>query len=229
MAKQNVNEKEQARQEMVVETVSKTDQFFRENKKTIYGILIALLVIGLAVLAYYKFYYQVKSEEATEQMIPAEASFRNAEYDLALNGDGNVMGFAQIIDDFGAKGGKDVYLYAGICAYNLEQYDEALAYFRKYKGKDPILMARATACIGDVYSAKEEYAQAAAQYEKAAAVVDNAFAPTYLHKAAGVYEKMGEPQKALALYKKIKDQYPQTMEGYDIDKYISRIENKEAE
>ena len=44
MAKQDaiLKEKEQEREEKVIETVSKTDQFFRENKKTIYGILIAL-------------------------------------------------------------------------------------------------------------------------------------------------------------------------------------------
>ena len=46
MAKQDaiLKEKEQEREEKVIETVSKTDQFFRENKKTIYGILIALVV-----------------------------------------------------------------------------------------------------------------------------------------------------------------------------------------
>ena len=106
MAKQDaiLKEKEQEREEKVIETVSKTDQFFRENKKTIYGILIALVVIALALVAYQKFYVQPKSDEATAQMIPAEANFRNGEYELALNGDGNVLGFAQIINDFGAKG-----------------------------------------------------------------------------------------------------------------------------
>ena len=110
MANKKADVKEQERQERVNETVSRTEQFFRENKKTIYGILIALLVIGLAIVAYYKFVYQPKSREAAAQMYPAEANFRAEEYDLALNGDGNVMGFAQIIDDFGAKGGKDVYM-----------------------------------------------------------------------------------------------------------------------
>ena len=54
------------------------------------------------------------------------------------------------------------------------------------------------------------------------------FAASYLFKAGVVCEELGEPQKALAFYKKIKDQYPQSMEGYDIDKYISRIENAPA-
>lgn len=141
MAKQdaNVKEREQAREEKVIETVSKTDQFFRENKKTIYGVLIALVVIALGVIAYQKFYAQPKGEEAAAQMFPAEANFRNGEFELALNGDGNVLGFAQIINDFGAKGGKDVYFYAGVCELQLGNYQEAINYLKKYNGKDAIL------------------------------------------------------------------------------------------
>ena len=40
------------------------------------------------------------------------------------------------------------------------------------------------------------------------------------------YEELGNNDKALACYNRIKDQYPQSVEGYDIDKYISRIESK---
>ena len=227
MAKENANEKELERQEKVAETVSKTDQFFRENKKTIYGCLIALLVIGLAIMAYYKLYYQPKSEEAARQMYPAEASFRDGEFDLALNGDGNTLGFAQIIDDYGTKGGKDIYLYAGECALNLGNYEDAIAYLKKYKGKDPILNARALSCIGDALINLEKFAEGAATLEKAAAVIDNDFTPNYLMKAAVAYEEMGDENKALAIYKKIKDQYPRSMEAYEIDKYIMRIESKQ--
>ena len=228
MAKQDatLKEKEQERQEKVDETVSKTDQFFRENKKTIYGVLIALVVIALAFVAYQKFYAQPKSEEATTQMIPAELNFRNGEFELALNGDGNVLGFAQIISDFGAKGGKDVYFYAGICELQLGNYQEAINYLKKYKGKDAILSARATACIGDAYVGLEKYSEAVSCFEKAAATADNVFAAGYLLKAGVTCEELGDNAKALTFYKKIKDQYPQSTEGYDIDKYITRIESQ---
>ena len=52
------------------------------------------------------------------------------------------------------------------------------------------------------------------------------FAAGYLLKAGAVAEKLGENAKALSFYQTIKDQYPQSMEGYEIDKYIGRIENK---
>ncbi|MGI5846676.1 MAG: tetratricopeptide repeat protein [Candidatus Cryptobacteroides sp.] len=227
MAKAKQKEKEQLRQEKVTETVSKTQQFLDENKKTIYAGLIALLVIGLAIVAWYKFYYQPKRAEAIDQMYPAEANFRAEEYDLALNGDGNVLGFKQIIDDFGSKAGKDVYFYAGVCELQLGNYENALDQLKKYKGKDSILAARAIACSGDAYVGLEKYKEALGCFEKAAARADNMFAAGYLLKAGVVCEELGDQEKALGFYKKIKDKYPQSMEGYDIDKYISRIESQQ--
>ncbi len=228
MAKQDaiLKEKEQEREEKVIETVSKTDLFFRENKKTIYGILAALVVVAAALLAYQKFYIQPKGEEAASQMVAAESNFRNGEFELALNGDGNVLGFKQLIEDFGAKGGKDVYLYAGICDLRLGNYQEAIDFLKKYNGKDAILSARAKACIGDAYVGLEKYSDALGYFEKAAAEADNIFAATYLLKAGVTCEELGDNAKALTFYKKIKDQYANSPEGSDIDKYITRIENQ---
>ena len=50
------------------------------------------------------------------------------------------------------------------------------------------------------------------------------YAAGYLLKAGAVAEELGDNAKALSFYKKIKDQYPQSVEAYDVDKYIGRIE-----
>ncbi len=226
MANVENRKQEEIRQERVIEQVSKTEEFFSKYGNFIWGCLAAILVIGLGILAYAKFYLQPRKAEAMEQTYPAEASFRNAEYDLALNGDGNVLGFSQIINDYGTKAGKAVYLYAGICELNLGNYDSAISYLKKYKGKDEILAARALACIGDAYSGLEDYKSALLWYEKAAGKIDNMYAATYLLKAGVVCEELGDNAKALQLYKTIKDKYPQSKEGYDIDKYITRLESQ---
>ena len=44
--------------------------------------------------------------------------------------------------------------------------------------------------------------------------------------ADGGLQYSGDNAKALTFYKKIKDQYANSPEGYDIDKYITRIENQ---
>ncbi len=208
----------------VVEAVSKTELFFSSNKVAIISVIAVLIIAGAGFFLWHKYGYMPQKAEAQEQMYPAEANFRSGEYELALNGDGNVLGFAQIIEDYGHKSGVAVYFYAGVCELQLGNYSEALGYLTSYRGKDKILLARATACIGDAYTGLEDYAKAAAYFEKAAAIADNMFAAGYLLKAGVTYEELGQKDKALAAYKTIKDKYPQSMQGYDIDKYISRIE-----
>lgn len=224
MAKEINTEKQQ--QEAIAEAVSKTDLFFKENKKTIITVITALVLVGGAFFAWHSFAYLPQVAEAQEMMFPAEGSFRAQEYELALNGDGNQIGFAEIITEYGSKAGAAVYLYAGICEYQLGNYDSAISYLQSYKGKDEILKARAIACTGDCYVAKEDYTKAVSYFEEAAAVVENIFAAKYLLKAGVTYEALGQAEKALGCYDQIKNKYPQSAEGYDIDKYISRIQNK---
>ena len=223
MANAKINEKDAARQENIQETVSKTDKFYQENKKLIWGVLAAVVVVGLAILGYSKFIYQPKCEEAMEQAYTAEQNFQNGEYELALNGDGNVLGFEQVIADYGTKAGKAAYLYAGLCELQLGNFDQAISYLKKYNGKDVILAARAKAAEGDAYVGLEDYSAAVKCFEAAAAKADNVFAASYLVKAGLACEALGDKAGALKCYKVIEDRYPNSIEGYEIAKYITRV------
>ena len=202
---------QELRQQNVAEAVSKTELFFQKNGKLIYGCVAAVLLIALAILAYNRFIYQPKKAEAQKEMFKAEQKFAAGDFELALNGDDNNMGFEEIISTYGKKAGEAVYLYAGGSALQLGDFEKAIKYFKKYAG-------------GDAYVGLEDYKNALAAYEKAAATADNLFAAGYLLKAGQVAEELGDKDKALSLYKKIKDQYPQAVEAADIDKYITRIE-----
>lgn len=223
MATTNKKDSFDIRQENIEQTVSATEQFYSKNKNVIWGTLVAVLVIGLGILAYHKFVYQRQSAEATEQAYPAETMFQNGEYELALNGDGNNLGFADIIAEYGNKAGKDMPLYAGICELRLGNYEGALSYLKKYKGKEPILAARAKACEGDAYVGLEDYASAVSAYRAAVSRADNVFAATYLLKEGLAHEALGNKADALACYEAIQDKYPQSIEAYDINKYIARV------
>lgn len=223
MANKNTKDRFETREENIVETVSTAEKFFNENKKCIWGSVIAVLVIGLGIFAYYNFVYEKQVAEALEQAYPAETLFANGEYELALNGDGNNLGFAAILDEYGNKAGKSMPLYAGICALQLGDYEAALSYLAKYKGKEPILAARAKACEGDAYVGLENYKAAIASYDAAVAVADNIFAATYLLKKGVALEAMGDKAAALDCYNTINDKYPSSIEAYDINKYIARV------
>ena len=223
MAQKNLNDKAAQRQENIEQTVSATEQFYNEHKKTVWTVVAAVLVVGLGILAYNKFIYQPKCTEAMQQSYPAEMNFQNGEYALALSGDGNNLGFEDIIAEYGTKSGKAVYLYAGICELQLGNYDEALAYLKKYKGKEPILAARARACEGDAYVGLGDYAAAVRSYKAAVERADNVFAASYLIKEGTALEALGQNAEALACYNAVKTDYPQSIEAYDIDKYIARV------
>ena len=215
---------QELRQQNIAEAVSKSELFFQKYGKIIYGCVAAVLLIALAILAYNRFILQPKKEKAQAAMYVAEQRFAAGNFELALNGDDNDMGFEEIIDTYGVKGGKSVYMYAGACALQTGDFDKAIKYYKKYNGEDKILLARAQAGIGDAYVGLEDYKSALAAYEKAAATIDNMYAAGYLLKAGQVAEELGDKEKALAFYNKIKDQYPQSAEASDIDKYITRIE-----
>ena len=169
MAKEIKNENVEA----VVEAVSKTEKFFNENGKTLSIIAAAIVLVAAGIFCWHKFAYEPAQAEAQGQMALAEENFRAGDYELALNGDGNVLGFAEIISEYGSKAGKAANFYAGVCELQLGNWDLAIKYLQAYNGKDLILKARALACIGDAYVGLEEYSKALGYYEKAAAVVDN--------------------------------------------------------
>ena len=216
--------KEEVRQEQVETQVSKFEQFYEKYKNILWGVLGAIVVIWLAILGYQKYIYQPKCAEAQEQAFPAEASFQQGEYELSLTGDGNVLGFTEIIDSYGTKAGKAVYLYAGICELQLGDFKSAISYLKKYNGKEPIMAARALSCIGDAYVGLEQYKEAVSAYKKAVAKADNVYAAAYLLKEGLALEQLGNKADALECYKIVKDKYPQSIEAYDIDRYIAAVE-----
>ena len=209
----------------VSEALSKTEKFFETYKNHIIYGSAAIIAIVAAVLLYHNFVTLPAQQEAMAQTFTAEQYFRNGDFEKALNGDGNALGFNQIISEYGTKSGEAVYFYAGICNLQLGNYDEAISNLKKYNGKDEILSARALACIGDAYAAMNNLESALSSYKSAAAASDNVLAANYLLKAGIICEEMGKPAEALKLYEEIKTKYSQSPEGYEINKYISRIQN----
>ena len=208
----------------VEEALSKTEKFFTTYKNHIVYGAAALVAVVAAVLLYHNFVTLPAQQEAMGQTFVAEQYFRSGEFEKALNGDGNALGFNQVIDEYGTKSGEAVYFYAGVCNLQLGNFQEAISNLKKYNGKDEIIAARALACIGDAYAAQNDFASALSNYKSAAAASDNILAANYLLKAGIICEEMGKPAEALAFYQQIKDKYPASPEGYEINKYISRIE-----
>lgn len=189
-------------------------------------VVLGILVVIALVVALNRWYVQPKSQIAQGAAFDAERFFMAGDFEKALNGDGNALGFADIIAEYGKKAGASMPLYAGTCELQLGNYQSAIDYLKKYKGKDKVLAARALCCIGDAYVGLEDNAQGLAYYEKAAAKADNIYRAQYLFKAGLIAEELGQKEKALKYYEEILVKYPGTIEGSDINKYIYRVKGE---
>ncbi len=213
-------------EEAVEQALTSTEHFIEKYRKPILTGIIAVVAITAVGFAYQHLYRKPKIQEALAQTFTAEQYFRADSFALALNGDGNALGFAQIIDEYGSTAGDAVYFYAGVCQLHLGKFEEAISNLKKYDSKDPIMQARAICCIGDAYAGLSNYDEAISNYKKAAAHSDNIFAAGYLLKAGLLYEEKGDKENAVKMYQEIKDKYPQSVEGFEVDKYISRAQQQ---
>jgi tetratricopeptide (TPR) repeat protein len=170
-------------------------------------------------------YMNKRNDEAQAQMYQAERYFEMDSLNLALNGDGNYLGFIEIADGYKfTKAGNLARYSAGMCNLHLGNYEEAIEYLKKYRKKDKVLGSLAIGATGDAYVELGETGKGAEKYIEAAEYAENSFnSPVFLMKAAGLYEMDNEFNKALELYERIQAKYPESTEGTTVDKYIARV------
>ncbi len=214
---------EDVQMENVQEALSKSEAFIEQyRKQLIYGIGAVVLVV-LAIIAFYNYYLQPREVAAQDAMLPAVAAFENDDYALALRGDESIDGFETIVNEYGITKTADLAAYyAGVCAYNLGEYADAAKYLGKFDNSSVNLAPAARMLEGDAYCNLGEYKKAVKCYAEAADSESLLIAPKALKKAGLAYEALGEYAKAAKAYTQIKDNYFQAQEAADIEKYIIR-------
>ena len=215
--------------ENIQEGLGKVERFFEENKQKVYIGAGAIAVVVVAVVYLFVQYLPAQNLKALKAVYMAEFAFAKDSFELALNGrttGGNpYKGFASVANDFGwTKTGKLANYYAGICCLNLKKYDDAVKYLNKFSTSDQVLGALKLSATGDAYMELGKTEDGISAYEKAAAYSDNeAFTPYFLFKTGLAYEKAKKTADAKKYYEKLRDKYPNSDEGREIEKYIARV------
>lgn len=207
--------------------IAKTEQYIKKNKKALTIACCAVVVVALAIWAYVALVAQPRQVRAAEDMFAAEQWFNEGDFEKALNGNDEFMGFSAIIDEYGCtKSANLAKYYAGICQLNLGNYDEAIDYLKSYKGKDLFTGALAQMLIGDAYAEKGQASDAVKYYEKAVSSSSDNYtvAPVALWKAGMLYLQLGDKQSAAKSFQTIKDNYPESPEWNEVDKYLALAE-----
>jgi TolA-binding protein len=211
--------------EALKEKLEGAENWLEENPKIVVGIAAAILIIVGGYFAF-NYYKDNQNDIAQNEMFQAVYYFEADSLDKALNGDGNNLGFLQIIDEFGITDAANLAnYYAGVSYLKQGKFELARLYLEDFSSGDLLIQARAYSLVGDSYMEEENYDEAAKYYNKAANYKPNKFfSPGYLMKEALAYEKLNQNDKARETYDKVITQYWESEEFQNARKYKARLE-----
>jgi tetratricopeptide (TPR) repeat protein len=211
--------------ESVEHVLTRTEQFIENNQRTITAIVLILVILVGIFLLFKRYYLTPREQEAQGQMFKAEQYFASDSFYLALNGDGNYLGFLDIIDEYGiTKSANLAHYYAGISYLQLGEFALAIDHLKEFKVNDKIIESQKYGLLGNAYLEQGNTDGALKSFQKAIDADDNTFTrPLFMRKVAFVYEIQEKYDKAIKLYEDIKRKYPESIQSEDADKHIARL------
>lgn len=204
----------------------RSEQFWLKNSKWIVYSVVALILIVGGYFAYQQYFKGPEETKAADAMWKAEEYYRMDSARLALNGDGSNAGFLRIISRHGGTQAANLSkFYAAACYMKLGDFNNAIKYLKDFSTDDKLISLRATGLLGDAYAETGKKAEAIEQYRKAGTLFpdDSYNSPEYLFRAGLLYQETGKTNEAIEVFRTIKEKYPNTERGVEIDKYLARL------
>ncbi len=211
--------------EVLADKVELAENWIEQNPKIVFG-FVGVIVLIIGGYFGYKYWAGNQDDQAQREMFQAVRYFEADSLNLAMNGDGNNLGFKQIIEDYSmTQAGNLANFYAGAICLKQAKFQLAVFYFEDFKSSDQLVQARAYSLAGDALMEQKKYEEAAEYYAKAANYKPNKeFTPTYLMKAALAFEKSNQNDKAIQTYQRVIDEYWESGEFQNARKYKARLD-----
>lgn len=211
--------------EVIQEKLVNVETWLERNPKTAIGITTVILLVVGAFFGY-RYYQNGQDNLAQKDMFQAIHYFEADSLNLALNGDGNNLGFLQIIDEYGMTDAANLAnFYTGFIYLKQGKFPLAIFHLEDFSSDDLLVQARAYGLMGDAYMEQKDFENAAKYYSKAAGYKPNKeFTPGYLMKAGLAYEKLNNNGKAIEVYQTVIDKYWESAEFQNAKKYKARLE-----
>ena len=209
----------------VEEALTQSEAFLIKNKKTIIGVVVAIIVIIAGVTLYKNLYAQPREEKAQAALFMGQQYFETNNFEQALNGDSiGYAGFLKVADEYsGTKAANLAKAYAGICYAKLGKAQEAIDMLNDFDGNDQMVAPAIKGAIGNCYAQLGDLDKAASTLLDAAKQADsNTLSPIFLMQAGEILVKQGKYDEAIEAYTTIKDKYFASYQAMSIDKYIEQ-------
>ncbi|MBK9421577.1 MAG: tetratricopeptide repeat protein [Flavobacteriales bacterium] len=207
---------------------TRSELFMEKNKRPVTIAVVAVLVIVAGLLGYRKFVSEPAAKQAADSIWKAQYYFEIDSLDLALNGDGNYLGFTQMADEYGSTPtGKLAKFYIGVINHQQGNYEVALQYYKEADLGDDVLRVMAVGNQGDALVELGRPAEAVSQFMKAADMVKSEYTtPMFLMKAGIVYQQQNDWKNAAKCFGRIASDYPASPDANNAKKYEARAKEK---
>lgn len=206
--------------------IQKAQEFWSKNSKVVVYGLTAIVVLVAGYFIYRNYFQAPEEKKAAEAMWRAEEFYRMDSVRLALNGSGANQGFLRIISKYGGtKSGNLARFYAGSSYMKLGDFNNAIKHLKNFSTDDELLKVRTSGLLGDAHAELGKKKEAAEYYKTAGTLFeeDNINSPEYLFRAGLLYQELGNEKEAIDMFKRIKEKYPTSRYGTEIDKYLARL------
>jgi tetratricopeptide (TPR) repeat protein len=224
----------QARQELerdpLLETFSRTQSFYDNNKALVIGGFIALILIVGGAVGYY---YHSNSQENEAQRLMAHATqdYMRGNYQEALTGSEAdfTVGFQQIIANYPWTDAANLArYYAAVSEYNLGNFQQALEYINEFEAPEGILGVGPISFHGVLLTAMGNHAQAADIFVKAAEWDQNdSTTPFNYLEAATAFYDAGDQAAAQEYAEKIVNNYSSSQQVAEAQRLLGLLATAE--
>ncbi len=179
------------------------------NVVTVVAIGIILIIAGIFG---YNYIQGERGRQAQELLGAVILEYERGEYQVALDGNGDILGLLDIINNYASTpAGNTARFYAGNAFFELDDYEQALEQFENFNASDDFLGASATAGRAAIHEIQGDFARAADLFIRAAEIDDNEVqSPHYLRSAVRAYVESGEFESAEEVILEAKERYPET-------------------
>lgn len=205
-------------------------------QKVIITVVAIIVIVVLGIIGYKKFIQGPNIDRANAALSSVQAAFQaasmspvtdTAAYKAVLEGSGTVKGALSVIRSYGnTPAGNLAKFYAGESYLHLGDFTNAIKYLKDFNTPQKQVQMMAYGSLGDAYSEAKQNKDAIASYKKAAATFedDQVNASEYLFRAGMLSELDGQANDAIAIYQKLKDDFPNTVKGMQAEKYLNRLQ-----
>lgn len=208
----------------VQEISDKIQDKFEQNKNTIYIALGAVAVV-IAGFWWYNSNKAQKATEASSVIWKQENNFGSNNFQVAIDGDQNNIGYATIAEEYSGTPAGDIAMFnMGVGYLNMGMFAEAIAALEGVSFDDDLIGAIAKGALGDAYFETQQADKAISKYKAAVTHSTNDFTtPVYLKKLAIAQEEVGDIEDAISNYERIKKEFSTSAEAQGIEKYIAKL------